>query len=41
MADDDKKETTKTTATFRFNHLVRWRGFNHAALDNKLARVVT
>ena len=33
MADD--------TPTFRMNHLVRLRGFNHAALDSKLARVTS
>ena len=35
MADD------ATTTTFRRNHLVRLRGFNHAALDGKLVRVGT
>ena len=38
MADE---ATTSAAApvTFRFNHLVRLRGFNHIALDGKLVRI--
>jgi len=36
MANDD---TTTATVTFRRNHLVRLRGFNHTALDGKLVRI--
>ena len=40
MADDDATTTTTTTTvTFRLNHLVRLRGFDHAALDGKLVRI--
>ena len=41
MADnDDATVTTAATAvTFRINHLVRLRGFNHIALDGKLVRI--
>ena len=42
MADDDDEATTAaTTVTFRINHLVRLRGFNHHALDGKLVRIMT
>jgi len=37
MTDDDA--TATTTVTFRRNHLVRLRGFDHAALDGKLGRI--
>ena len=37
MADD----ATTTTVTFRRNHLVRLRGFNHNALDDKLVRIAS
>ena len=37
MADDEA--TTVRPVTFRENHLVRLRGFNHAALDGKLVQV--
>ena len=40
MADDDETTATAATAvTFRENHLVRLRGFNHIALDGKLVRI--
>ena len=38
MADNDAA-TTATAVTFRRNHLVRLRGFNHHALDGKLVRI--
>ena len=43
MADDDVVvgATTATPVTFRPNHLVRLRGFNHHALDGKLIRIAT
>jgi len=37
MAND----VATTTVTFRRNHLVRLRGFHHAALDGKLVRIKT
>ena len=36
MADDN---VTTTTVTFRLNHLVRLRGFNHVAFDGQLCRI--
>jgi hypothetical protein len=42
MADDDDENATATASkavTFRINHLVRLRGFNHLALDGKLVRI--
>jgi hypothetical protein len=39
MADDG--DATTAAVTFRLKHLVRLRGFNHAALDDKLVRIQT
>jgi len=38
MADDDAA-TAAMTVTFRANHLIQLRAFNHVALDVKLVRV--
>ena len=38
---DDGDATATTAVTFRVNHLVRLRGFNHIALDGKLVRIKT